>query len=211
MKPINSLQDFKPLPRAKVLEVQSYIKDAAPPPSPRVKDRYAARMAERARRKRERMQRLEEWPGWVPDEKVLLSQQLQKEEHERRVRIDVVVAAKAGAYDDEAASFASRERWLHPRTWRRRVWGIVTTLGLLALVAVIVVATTISQDNAPGVKTPLSVRLVPRLAETSLEVEAAVFAPPSSPGQVSSSLRSPISDSPAARRMARRLRRRRHR
>lgn len=208
MKPVNSLQDFKPLPKAKVLEVQSYMKDAAPPPppSPRVKDRYAARMAERARRKRERMQRIEEWPGWVPDEKVLLSQQQHKEEQEhRRAWTDVPQSAA----DDEAASFASRERWLHPRTWRRRVWGVVTTLGLLVLIAAIVVATTISQDNAPSVKAPLFIRLVPRLAKTSLEeVDAAVFVPPPSPSTVSASLRSPISASPAARRVVHRFRRR---
>lgn len=208
MKPINSLQDFKPLPKAKVLEMQSYIKEVAPPPSPRVKDRYAARMAERARRKRERMQRMqriEEWPGWVPDEKVLLGQQQnqqqnqQQQQQRRQVRIDVAAQA-------EAASLASRERWLSPRTWRRRVWGIVTTLGVLVLIGVIIVSTTITQDNAPGVKTPLSVRLDPSSA-AALEVGEAPFAASPLPsGAISLSSSPPVS--PAARRIARRFRRR---
>ncbi|KAJ4389422.1 hypothetical protein N0V93_006890 [Gnomoniopsis smithogilvyi] len=204
MKPVNSLQDFKPLPKAKVIEVQSYMKDVAPPPppSPRVKDRYAARMAERARRKRERMQRIEEWPGWVPDEKVLGQQRQQHEQQQqqrRKVRIDVAVDSV------EVDSLASRERWLSPRTWRRRVWGVVTMLGVLVLVAVIIVATTITQDNAPGVKTPLSVRLDLGLAET-LEADSGFVAPASLPESLS--LRTSPLVSPTARRLARRFRRR---
>lgn len=224
MKPINSLQDFKPLPKAKVLEVQSYMKDAVgePPSSPRVKDRYAARMAERARRKRERNQRIEEWPGWVPDEKVVLGQQ---ELLRRQVRIDA-----AAMQQREASLAASQERWLKPRTWRRRVWGVVTTLGVLVLIAVIIVSTTITQDNAPSIrKTPLNVRVVvavdddddhhQRLAERTSEVEVEALlassedAPflSSSPRLIETSSRrsSSLMISPtAARRMAHRFRRR---
>lgn len=217
MKPINSLQDFKPLPKAKVLEVQSYMKDVVdpnpqPPSSPRVKDRYAARMAERARRKRERNQRIEEWPGWVPDEKVVLGQQ---ELLRRQMRMDV-----ATQREREASLAASQERWLKPRTWRRRVWGIVTTLGVLVLIAVIIVATTITQDNAPSLKTPLNVRVMDdhqRLVERTPEVEVEAFtssedAPllSSSPSRATSSRRSSsLMISPAAaRRMAHRFRRR---
>lgn len=167
MKPINSLQDFKPLPKAKVLEVQSYIKDVnssgsggqmQPPSSPRVKDRYAARMAERAeraRRKRERNRRIEEWPGWIPDEKIVLGGQ--QELLRRQVRIDAAAAEKRKRESSLAA--AMQEHWLKPRTWRRRVWGVVTTLGVVFLIAVIIVATTVTQDNAPSLrKTPLNVR-----------------------------------------------------
>lgn len=223
MKPINSLQDFKPLPKAKVLEVQSYMQDAVgpntqPPSSPRVKDRYAARMAERARRKRERNQRIEEWPGWVPDEKVVLGQQ---ELLRRQMRMDV-----AAQREREASLAASQEQWLKPRTWRRRVWGVVTTLGVLVLIAVIIVSTTITQDNAPSLrKTPLNVRVVDvddshqRFAERRSEVEVQVEALSSSedapllsssPSIATSARRSSsLMISPtAARRMARRFRRR---
>lgn len=222
MKPINSLQDFKPLPKAKVLEVQSYMKDAVgpnpqPPSSPRVKDRYAARMAERARRKRERNQRIEEWPGWVPDEKVVLGQQ---ELLRRQVRMDA-----AAQREREASLAASQERWLKPRTWRRRVWGVVTTLGVLVLIAVIIVATTITQDNAPSLKTPLNVRMADvddshyqRFAErtSEVEIETSLLSSSDAPllsaspsiatsGRRSSSL---MISPTAARRMARRFRRR---
>lgn len=192
--------------------------NSSPPSSPRVKDRYAARMAERARRKRERNQRIEEWPGWVPDEKVVLGQQ---ELLRRQMRMDV-----AAQREREASLAASQEQWLKPRTWRRRVWGVVTTLGVLVLIAVIIVSTTITQDNAPSLrKTPLNVRVVDvddshqRFAERTSEVEVEVEA-------LSSSEDAPLlSSSPsiatfarrssslmitptAARRMARRFRRR---
>lgn len=195
MKTINSLQDFKPLPKAKVLEVQTYMTDAGPP-SPRVKDRYAARMAERARRKRERIQRIEEWPGWVPDEKVLGMQQQQ-----RRVQI----AAEYEMAQSQRASVASRERWTNPRTWRRRAWGAVLTVGLLVLVAVIVVATTVTQDNATELtKAPRQAGLEYRIVETAFEAEG-LYAPPSPSSTTLSSRHSSSFLSPAARRMARRF------
>lgn len=210
MKPVNSLQDFKPLPRAKILEVQTYVMDAAPP-SPRVKDRYAARLAERARRKRERQQRIEAWPGWVPDEKVLgRQQQQQQQQHRRRVRIVEDEEEAALSKRASSVSMTLRERWMRPRTWRRRVWGIVVSVGVLVLIAVIIVSTTISQDNAPGLKTARYARLDYRLAET-FEAED-LYAPPSSSSTVSSPHSSSLlSSAPALAPARARARRRAHR
>lgn len=199
MKPINALQDFKPLPRAKVVEVQTYMRDTAPP-SPRVKDRYAARMAERARRKRERLQRIEAWPGWVPDEKVL---GLQQQQAQAQAQLAALKEDGLAQSERRTSSLASRERWTSPSTWRRRVWGVVVSVGVLALIAVIIVSTTITQDNAPSLNRPRYVRWDNRRAET-LEAPD-LSAPPSS----ASSLRSLTSvSSSTPHRIARRFRER---
>lgn len=174
---VNSLHDFKPMPETKLREVREYI-TATAPSSPTVKDRYMQRQAERVRRKRERerMRKLAEWPGWTPDAKAfrVAAAAAEREHHSRHhhkhaqtnKKQRVVRIADEVDFVDEKGILETRqqrrmsavssvlsgisERWWQPRTWRRRVWGIVATAFMLLMVAVIIVATTISQDNFPS-------------------------------------------------------------
>lgn len=147
----NSQQDFEPPPKVKLLEVRKYyLNDAATaavvPPSPRVKDRYAARMAAK-RSARARARAISEWPGWAPDEKALLGGGGEKKNATTTTRRRPTSAAST-------ILLQGTERWTSPGTWRRRVWGIVVSAGMLVLIAVIILATTLTSDNAPSVRLP---------------------------------------------------------
>lgn len=157
--PINSLHDFKPMPDAKIREVKIYM-DAVPP-SPTVKDRYAQRRAERARRKRQADRRVEEWPGWVPDQKVY------GVSRSRRVRlaVDGATARSVKRYSDVSTILPPvSQKWWNPRTWRRRWWGIVFAIIMLVIIASIITATIVTRDNEPDY--PNYKRLNYRVAET---------------------------------------------
>lgn len=168
---VNSLHDFKPMPPIKLREVRDYI-SATTPASPTVKDRYIQRQAERMRRNREaeRLRKLAEWPGWAPDARVLKRagsehhhhhHQHKQQQQQRNVRIadEIDLVDEKGIIETRqqwrmsavsSIFSAMSERWWRPRTWRRRVWGIVATTFMLLMVAVIIIATTLSQDNFPS-------------------------------------------------------------
>lgn len=157
---MNALQEFKPLPRAKVFEVRKYMDDiaiptapveAAVPPSPRVKDRYAARLAAkrnaRAARRRalEGHQGGESWPGWAPNEKAM---------HGGGGKKLPMAAGMVKRPASAASTLLSRgsERWSSPSTWRRRVWGIVACAVMLLLFVVVIVLVTVgTADNVPSI------------------------------------------------------------
>lgn len=178
--PVNSLRDFKPMPDAKIREVKIYM-DAVPP-SPTVKDRYAQRRAERARRKRQASRRVEEWPGWVPDRKAY------GVGRSRRARGDGSAGASMKRYSDASTVLSSaRQRWWNPRTWRRRWWGVVLSILMVGIIASIITATIVTRDNGPAY--PNYKRLNYRVAETFNTED--LYVSPSSSSSASSFLSLP--------------------
>lgn len=167
MEPINSLRNFRPMPAAKLRDIKEYIDSGladsrAPlvPPSPRVKDRYAGRYAERQRRRRERqrersrLQRVDEWPGWVPDEKVVRRTASSSGEKGGRTRKVRVVSPhdkeKRSSFTPTVAGPPPKLHWWNPLSWRRRIWAILASILLLSVVAAVALSQLVATDNTPA-------------------------------------------------------------
>lgn len=176
VQPVNALRNFKPMPEAKLRDIKVYIDSelANPrvpvPPSPRVKDRYAERQRQKRERQRQRngLQRVEEWPGWVPDEKAVLrtaSNGGEKGGRARKVRVvSPYEKRRRTSLASTAAGRPPNGRWWNPLSWRRRVWGLLASVLILSIVAAVILTQLVTTDNTP--KYPDYKRLTYRVAES---------------------------------------------
>lgn len=140
--PVNSLNDFKPMPDAKLRELQEYMEIGPAPRSPTVKEKYRQRQAEieERRRRREHLKSVAEWPGWVPDAKAY------GVERARRLRAAEGDPEK-WASTASMSSAESRAQWYNPCTWTRRTWAFVAFVFVLVAAAGCLAGTLSSSEN----------------------------------------------------------------